>query len=47
MAKGCLERGVLINAIGERVLRLVPPLIITEVEVDRLLEVMEEVLRGL
>ncbi|RLB01586.1 MAG: acetylornithine transaminase [Deltaproteobacteria bacterium] len=47
VAKGCLERGVLINAIGERVLRLVPPLIITEVEVDRLLEVMEEVLRGL
>jgi len=47
VAKGCLERGVLINAIGERVLRLVPPLIITEVEVDRLLEVMEAVLRGL
>lgn len=45
VAKGCLQKGILINAIGENVLRLLPPLIITEAEVDRLLEVMQEVLQ--
>ncbi len=36
----CLARGVLINAAGERVLRFVPPLIITQREIDKLLEAL-------
>lgn len=35
-----LARGVLINAAGERVLRFVPPLIITQQEIDKLLDVL-------
>lgn len=36
----CLARGVLINAAGEHVLRFVPPLIITQREIDKLLETL-------
>jgi len=39
----CLARGILINATGERVLRFVPPLIITEIEIDRLLDTLAEI----
>jgi predicted acetylornithine/succinylornithine family transaminase len=40
----CLERGVLVGSAGERVLRLTPPLTITDGEVDHALAVLEEVL---
>ncbi len=40
----CLERGVLINCTADTVLRLLPPLVITEDEIDRALAVVEEVL---
>lgn len=36
----CLARGVLINAASERVLRFVPPLVITPQEIDTLLETL-------
>lgn len=36
----CLTRGVLINAAGEHVLRFVPPLIITQREIDKLLDTL-------
>jgi acetylornithine aminotransferase len=39
----CLTRGLLINNTGERVLRFVPPLIITQREIDRLIEVLSQV----
>lgn len=39
----CLKRGILINATGEHVLRFVPPLIITQPEIDRLLEVLSQI----
>jgi acetylornithine/N-succinyldiaminopimelate aminotransferase len=39
----CLKRGFLVNAVGEHVLRFIPPLIITQPEVDRLLEVLSHV----
>ena len=39
----CLKRGILVNATGEHVLRFVPPLIITQTEIDRLLEVLTQV----
>jgi acetylornithine aminotransferase len=35
-----LARGVLINAVNERVLRFVPPLIITQNEIDKLIELL-------
>jgi acetylornithine aminotransferase len=38
-----LKRGLLINATGEHVLRFVPPLIITQREVDRLLEALSHI----
>jgi predicted acetylornithine/succinylornithine family transaminase len=40
----CLERGVLVGSAGERVLRLTPPLTITDAELARALDVLEEVL---
>lgn len=39
----CLTRGLLINNTGEHVLRFVPPLIITQREIDRLIEVLSQV----
>ena len=39
----CLVRGILINATGEHVLRFVPPLIITQLEIDRLLDTLAEI----
>ena len=35
-----LARGVLINAATERVLRFVPPLVITQPEVDKLIDLL-------
>lgn len=40
----CLARGLLINCTVDRVLRFVPPLIITQAEIDRLLDVLSQVL---
>ena len=39
----CLKRGILVNAAGEHVLRFVPPLIITQPEIDRLVEVLSQI----
>jgi len=39
----CLRRGILVNATSEHVLRFVPPLIITQPEVDRLLDVLTQI----
>ncbi len=39
----CLARGILINAAGEHVLRFVPPLIITQLEIDRLLDTLAQI----
>lgn len=40
----CLARGLLINCTVDRVLRFVPPLIISQTEIDRLLSVLSQVL---
>ena len=40
----CLARGLLINCVGDRVLRVVPALIITEREIDRLLASLAQIL---
>lgn len=39
----CQERGILINCTVDRVLRFVPPLIVTQEEVDRVITVLDEV----
>ncbi|OQW66306.1 MAG: aspartate aminotransferase family protein [Nitrospira sp. ST-bin5] len=39
----CLSRGVLVNATSERVLRFVPPLIISQAEIDRVLETLSSI----
>jgi acetylornithine/succinyldiaminopimelate/putrescine aminotransferase len=40
----CLARGLIINCTAERVLRLLPPLVISEAEIDRGIAILEEVL---
>mgnify|MGYP000023539674 CR=1 FL=1 len=44
LVEKCLERGVVVNCTHETVLRLVPPLVISREEVDRLITVLDQVL---
>ncbi|MDZ4164745.1 MAG: acetylornithine transaminase [Smithellaceae bacterium] len=44
IVKSLMQRGVLINCVGERVLRFVPPLIVTEGEIDEVVNILDEVL---
>ena len=37
---GCLDRLVLITAIGDRVNRMIPPLIVTKKQIDKLVRIM-------
>ncbi len=43
VAQRCFERGVLVNDIGDDIVRLLPPLIITDEEIDRAVDVIKEV----
>ena len=38
----CFDRKLLITAIGESVIRMVPPLIITEADCDKAVEIIKE-----
>jgi acetylornithine/N-succinyldiaminopimelate aminotransferase len=40
----CCERGLIVTTAGERVLRLLPPLVVTEREIDEAVAVLDEVL---
>jgi len=42
----CMERGLLVLTAGDNVVRFVPPLIITEADVDRAVEIVGEALRA-
>ena len=44
IVNGCLDKGLLIISAGERILRFVPPLIVTKAEVDEMLGILEGVL---
>ena len=44
IVEACMQEGLLINSTAYKVLRFVPPLIITEREIDRGLEILEKVL---
>lgn len=43
----CLERGLLLASAGPNVLRFVPPLIISEADVDQAVRILDSVLEGL
>lgn len=42
-----LERGLIVNAIGERIIRMLPPLIVTEAEVEFAVNAIEQVIMEL
>ncbi len=44
IVKFLMERGVLINCVGERVLRFVPSLIVTKGEIDEVVNILDEAL---
>jgi predicted acetylornithine/succinylornithine family transaminase len=44
---GCMERGLLVLTAGDGVLRFVPPLIVTEADVDRAVGIVEQALAAL
>ncbi len=46
IVKECLKQGLLINCTGETVLRFLPPLIITEADVDEMVYILKGVLEG-
>ena len=43
----CLTRGLLINCVGSNVLRFIPPLIITEQDIDNAVKILDEVMSGI
>jgi acetylornithine/N-succinyldiaminopimelate aminotransferase len=43
--KRSMERGVLIASAGANVLRFVPPLIVTDQEINQVLDVLDDILR--
>lgn len=44
IVRECFERGILINCTAERVLRFTPPLIVTEEEIDRVVDTLKDIL---
>jgi acetylornithine/N-succinyldiaminopimelate aminotransferase len=44
--EACVQRGFLINCAQEKVLRFVPPLVVTKKEIDQLIEALDTVLGG-
>lgn len=46
MLARCMERGLLVSVIAERVLRLLPPLTVSDQEIDEALNVLEHVFKG-
>jgi acetylornithine/N-succinyldiaminopimelate aminotransferase len=42
----CLEDGLVVNAVGDTILRLLPPVIVTEKQVDEALAILERALRA-
>ncbi|MCF8145650.1 MAG: acetylornithine transaminase [Deltaproteobacteria bacterium] len=47
VVEACLKSGFLINCAQEKVLRFVPPLIVQEDEVDRLIEALDRIFEGM
>jgi predicted acetylornithine/succinylornithine family transaminase len=47
VVEACLARGLLVNSVRPKTLRFAPPLIVSEAEVDRALEILDEALAAL
>jgi len=47
VVEACLERGLLVNAVRAKTLRLAPPLVVGAAEVDSALEILDQVLESL
>jgi len=43
LVKACMEKGVLINCTAGNILRFMPPLIITEKDIDHLVDILEQI----
>ncbi|MBI5205496.1 MAG: aminotransferase class III-fold pyridoxal phosphate-dependent enzyme, partial [Nitrospirae bacterium] len=43
IVNSCFEQGILINCTAGNVLRFTPPLIVTEKDIDRLIDVFEDI----
>jgi len=43
LVKECMEKGLLINCTAGNILRFMPPLIITEKEIDQLVDILEQI----
>jgi acetylornithine aminotransferase len=43
LVKQCMQKGFLINCIQDRILRFIPPLIITAEEIDQLIDVLDTI----
>jgi 4-aminobutyrate aminotransferase-like enzyme len=41
---GCLEAGLIVNAVGDDTIRMLPPLVITEGDVDTAVEILGKVM---
>jgi acetylornithine/N-succinyldiaminopimelate aminotransferase len=46
IAAALLERGLVVNAVGDRILRMLPPLVCAKPEIDTLLDALYETLRA-
>jgi len=46
VVKACMERGLLVNQVKPNAIRFMPPLIITQKEVDQAVQILSEVLTG-
>jgi acetylornithine aminotransferase len=44
LVKQCMQNGFLINCIQDRILRFIPPLIISQEEIDQLTECLDGIL---
>ena len=42
----CQKKGILINCTVDKVLRFVPPLIVTQEEVDKVITTLDEMFKG-
>ncbi|MBW2544331.1 MAG: acetylornithine transaminase [Deltaproteobacteria bacterium] len=47
IVNGCMDRGLLLNCTCGNVLRFVPPLIVTKVDIDHAVDILDEVMRNL
>jgi 4-aminobutyrate aminotransferase-like enzyme len=46
VAAECMERGLIVNAIGDSIIRFLPPLTIGESDVDEAISILASAIRG-